>query len=388
MSKINVLVLNDFTRDNRVLKISRTLHAAGHEVQVLALWRPGLPAEEQGEDGVRVIRLRLWSHRLPQGKFWGMIKWLELATQVVFRHSSADAWHCNDIEAFVLGVAAKLRRPQLKLVYDCHELESERNAQAPWMRKTIGWLEHRFIRRAAVTLVVSPSILGYYQRKYQASGLGPIYLVRNVPHAPWEHQVLPSVLGFQAHFGLPAGTRMVLYQGAFTFNRGLECCIAAAQLLDRENIHLVFMGYGPLQALVDQAVADHANVHYMPAVPYEQVLAWTRTADVGLVSVAPVCLSYLYCLPNKLFEYIQAGIPVLTNNLPDCASLVLDHGVGEVVLEDTPSGWATGIRLVLSKPQGNYQEALEAAASELCWQKESQILLQAYRTAGIVSTAT
>jgi len=385
MSKINVLVLNDFTRDNRVLKIARSLHDAGHMVQVLALWRPGLPAHELGEDGVKVTRLRLRSHRLPQGKLWGLFKWLELAGQVVFRHSSADVWHCNDIEAFVLGLAAKLRRPRLQLVYDCHELESERNAQPHWMRRTIGWLERRFIRHAAVTLVVSPSILRYYQHKYQGSGMGSIFLVRNVPHAPKERSGHPSVTGFRTHFGLSPDSRIVLYQGAFTFNRGLEVCIAAASFLAEENIHLVFMGYGPLQPLVDDAVRSRPNVHFMPAVPYDEVLSWTRTADVGLVSVAPVCLSYLYCLPNKLFEYIQAGVPVLTNDLPDCKSLVVEFGVGEVVSEDTPAGWAIGIRTMLSKPLGNYQRGLEVAASDLHWEKEAEVLREAYRAAGIAT---
>ena len=385
MSKINVLVLNDFTRDNRVLKIARTLHESGHEVQVLALWRPGLPEKQRGEDGVQVFRLKLWSRRLPGGKFGGMVKWFEWTVRVMHRHAGADAWHCNDIETFVIGVAALFRNPQLRLVYDCHELESERNAQPRWMRRTISWLEHRFIRHAAVTLVVSPSILQYYQDKYQGSGMGSIFMVRNVPHAPQGRIGHPSVSGFQTHFGLPEDSRIVLYQGAFTYNRGLETCIQAASLLLQENIHLVFMGYGPLQPLVDEAVGSRSNVHYMPAVPYDSVLSWTRTADVGLVSVAPVCLSYLYCLPNKLFEYIQAGVPVLTNELPDCKSLVMGYGVGEVVLEDTPSGWANGIRTILSKPPGNYQRGLEVAASELHWDKEAEVLRTAYRAAGIES---
>lgn len=385
MSKVNVLVLNDFTRDNRVLKIARTLRESGHDVRVLALWRPGLPAYERGADGVQVTRFRLWSHRLPSGKLWGLFKWLELATRVVFRYSSADVWHCNDIEAFVLGLAAKVRRPRLQLVYDCHELESERNAQPRWMRRTISGLERLLIRHAAVTLVVSPSILRYYQHKYQDAGMGSIFLVRNVPHAPTERSGHPSVPGFHKHFGLPEDSRIVLYQGAFTFNRGLEVCIAAASHLAQENIHLVFMGYGLLQPLVDEAVKSRSNVHFMPAVPYDEVLSWTRTADVGLVSVAPVCLSYLYCLPNKLFEYIQAGIPVLTNDLPDCKSLVFEYGVGDVVTEDTPSGWANGIRTILSKPSGNYQRGLEVAASELHWDKEAEVLRTAYRAAGIES---
>jgi glycosyltransferase involved in cell wall biosynthesis len=125
-------------------------------------------------------------------------------------------------------------------------------------------------------------------------------------------------------------------------------------------------------------------VHLHEAVPYEQVLAHTATADLGLVSVKPTCLSYLYCLPNKLFEYIQAGIPVLTNDLPDCAHLVASYVIGGVVSEDSPAGWADAIRDLRGRRSG-FQPGLKAASLQLHWQKEAPKLLQAH---GMADSAT
>lgn len=383
MSRIHVLVLNDFTRDNRVLKTAGTLRQSGHEVRVLALWRPGLPERERLNDGVEVVRLRNATSRLPGGKWTGLIKAIAVQWQLIWEHRDADAWHCNDLEAFVLGVVMQRFQPRLKLIYDCHEFESERNAHPRWMRRMMGWMERRWIRKARAVLVVSPSIQRAYEERYRRYGLPPVFLVRNIPHRRQVQKMEPGVVGFAEHFSLPEGAWVALYQGAFTWNRGLEVAIEAASSLSNENIHLVLMGYGPLQHLVDDAVATYSNIHYLPAVPYDSVLAWTQSADVGLVSVDPVCLSYLYCLPNKLFEYILAGIPVLSNNLPDCAALLEAWGVGEVVAQNDAQGWADALRRLRAQPRGEYEAGLARAAENLHWEGETEQLLAAYRTAEV-----
>ncbi|MEY5044185.1 MAG: hypothetical protein RJA19_1412 [Bacteroidota bacterium] len=383
MSKVNVLVLNDFTRDNRVLKTARSLHKAGHEVRVLALWRPGLPEREQLADGVQVVRLRSVASRLPGGKLTGLIKAMAVQLQLIVRHRDADVMHCNDLEAFVLGVILQRFQPGLKLIYDCHEFEAERNAQPNWMRRGMGAIERAWIRRASAVLTVSPSILRAYEERYGKHGLPPTYLVRNIPHRRNTSISHSEAEGFSSYFSLPEGAWVALYQGAFTWNRGLEVAIEAAKALREENIHLVLMGYGPLQPLVDAAAAEYPNIHYMPAVPYDSVLAWTQSADVGLVSVDPVCLSYLYCLPNKLFEYILAGIPVLSNHLPDCAALIEAWEVGEVVSENNARGWAAALRQMRDQPEGKYAAGLALAAENLHWEGEEEQLYAAYRSAGV-----
>lgn len=377
MRVVNV-VLNDFTRDNRVLKVSESLAGVGHDVTVVALHKEGLPMEEE-RGAWRVVRTRVATSALPRGTVFGMLKMAELALRVVWRWRSVDAWHCNDIEAFVLGWFAQRLNPRLKLIYDCHEFEAERNAKPAIERKLVAWLERRMIRRAEAVITVSPSIAAAYRERYARHGIPEVHLVRNIPE-PKPASVGPAPKGFRQTFGLAEDDFIALYQGAFTHNRGLETALEAMRGMEDSGIHLVLMGYGPLQSLVDAAAEAAPHIHVHPAVAYHDVLAHTRSADVGLVSVKPTCLSYLYCLPNKLFEYLLAGIPVLANDLPDCRALLEEFEAGRIVEKDTPEGWRQALLELRQKGTAQHQEGLSRAAAALSWEGESAVLTAVYRT--------
>ena len=375
--RIANVVLNDFTRDNRVLKMSRSLAEAGHEVTVVALHVAGLSWEEKA-DGFRVVRTRILTARLPRGTVFGALKMAELALRLVWSWRKVDAWHCNDIEAFVLGWCAQRLNPRLQLIYDCHEFEAERNAKSRLERRMVAWLERRMIRRASAVITVSPSIAKAYRERYARFGLPEVHLVRNIPEVrpPAADGIPPD--HFRSRFSIPKGDFIALYQGAFTYNRGLETALEAMRGLEDSGIHLVLMGYGPLQHLVDEAASDMSHVHVHPAVPYAEVLAHTRSADVGLVSVKPTCLSYLYCLPNKLFEYLLAGVPVLSNDLPDCRQLIEDFHAGRTVEADTPDNWREALLAMKEAGTAEFKPGLEMAGQQLNWADESKVLQSVY----------
>ncbi|MBL6646183.1 MAG: glycosyltransferase [Flavobacteriales bacterium] len=378
--RIANVVLNDFTRDNRVLKVSQSLAEDGHDVTVVALHKEGLPMSEQ-RTGWRVVRTRVRTAALPRGTVFGVVKMAELALRVVWKWRKVEAWHCNDIEAFVLGWCAQRLNPRLKLIYDCHEFEAERNAKPAIERKLVGWLERRMIRKAAAVITVSPSIAEAYRERYASFGLPEVHLVRNIP-APRPSNATQEGMPpdhFRARFGIPQEAFIALYQGAFTYNRGLEMALAAMEGISDSGIHLVLMGYGPLQALVDETAARLPHVHVHPAVPYEEVLEHTRSADVGLVSVKPTCLSYRYCLPNKLFEYILAGVPVLSNDLPDCRALIETFGVGSIVAQDDAAGWQQALQDLHQGGTTAFAPGLERAAASLSWGGEAERLCAVYR---------
>ena len=378
--RIANVVLNDFTRDNRVLKVSQSLAGDGHDVTVVALHKDGLPMSEQ-RTGWRVVRTRVRTAALPRGTVYGVVKMAELALRVVWKWRKVEAWHCNDIEAFVLGWCAQRLNPRLKLIYDCHEFEAERNAKPAIERKLVGWLERRMIRKAAAVITVSPSIAEAYRERYASFGLPEVHLVRNIPSPRPSNATQEGMPPdhFRARFGIPQEAFIALYQGAFTYNRGLEMALAAMEGISDSGIHLVLMGYGPLQALVDETAARLPHVHVHPAVPYEEVLEHTRSADVGLVSVKPTCLSYRYCLPNKLFEYILAGVPVLSNDLPDCRALIETFGVGSIVAQDDAAGWQQALQDLHQGGTTAFAPGLERAAASLSWGGEAERLCAVYR---------
>ena len=373
------VVLNDFTRDNRVLKISQSLQAMGHDVTVVALSGEGLSNVETHATGFHVARVRCTANGLPRGFVFGLIKFTELSFRLVWSYRKVDVWHCNDIEAFVLGLLAKVLNPKLQLVYDCHEFESERNAKSSVEKRLVGWIERRFIRFAKQVFVVSPSILNAYQERYKSHGLPAIALLRNVPHA--NPSVMVSEKQLRKSLDLAPEAFVALYQGAFIYNRGIEQLLAMANDMKEDGIQLVFMGYGKLEPVIREAANRLDWVHLHPAVSYEDVPRYSVDADVGLVSVKPTCLSYLYCLPNKLFEYIQAGLPIMVNDLPDCQSLLSEYGIGIAVQPDTPEQWRQElIQLKKNIREGNvdFSAGLGRAQSELTWESESVVLKDVY----------
>lgn len=372
------LVLNDFTHDNRVLKISELLQKEGHDVTVVAVHRKHLELKEKHSSGFKIQRIRTV---LPSRLFGGALKWVEFCFRVVWTFRQVNVWHCNDAEAYFVGLAAKMLRPRMRLVYDCHEFESERNGKSASYSRAVGWMERRFIRRAEAVLVVSPSIEKAYKERYEAHGLKNISLVRNVPNRqPDKKQKLEAPL--RKHLGLGKNEFLALYQGKLTWNRGVEELLEMGPLLGEEGIHLVFMGYGELAEAVISQADQNSHVHFVPAVSYEEILTYTADADVGLVSVKPTCLSYLYCLPNKLFECIQAGVPVLVNQLPDCEEIIQRYSIGLTVPGFQPEDWLNALIQVKSTKTNWKEEAnsgFRLAQEELNWETESQRLVQVYR---------
>ncbi|MBI1265873.1 MAG: glycosyltransferase [Cryomorphaceae bacterium] len=364
------VVLNNFTTDNRVYKISKSLQDANYEVVVVALLKGDVPASEV-KDGIEVNRIALKSINLPEGTFWGLIKFMEIIFRIVKNYRKYDVWHCNDIEAFGIGVVARFFRPKLKLVYDCHEFEGERNGRSSFERRLVRWFEKLFIHRAKAVITVSPNIAKAYTERY---GVDPVWLVRNVPHklvSPDKKNI------FRMRFNIPNDEPVFLYQGAFTYNRGLEEALQAFKEIS--GAHLVCMGYGIFQNLVEESARDFENIHFMPAVPYHEVLDHTASADVGLLSVRPTCLSYLFCLPNKLFEYIQAGIPILSNDLPDCRKIIEDYNIGWVLNEFTAESLKMAVNDLKGKDFHVFNGGLTKAQNDLHWEKEEQVLFDLYK---------
>jgi glycosyltransferase involved in cell wall biosynthesis len=372
MNKVKIanVVLNNFTNDNRVLKISESLAADGFDVHVVGLLK-GSVAEREELRKLKIHRIRLKTMSWPENTFGRLVKFIEFTWRAIHAYRRFDVWHCNDTEAFAIGIAAKITRPKLQLVYDCHEFEAERNGKPRWMLRLVYAFERIFIHWASDVITVSPSIVAAYQSRYK---LDTVQLIRNAPH---RKACVEKSDRFRVSFGIPSDQRIFLYQGAFVSNRGLEQTLLAFERLP--DVHLVCMGYGHLEALVTEAAAKHANIHFQPAVPYHEVLAYTASADVGLLSVQPSCLSYLYCLPNKLFEYIQAGIPILANRLTDCEALIAEYHIGTTIASFEPDLLVQAIQEMSASDLAPFRRGLQRAANDFNWEVEELTLFDLYR---------
>lgn len=317
--------------------------------------------------------------------------WIEAAR-------SATAWkpdivHANDGNTLAPAVWVS-RACGAKVVYDAHELWRHRNVRtdrpvAPLVEATI---ERLAIARAQAVITVSPSIATWLHEEYDLPERPT--LVRNIPRAPSADSVTSESLTLESvqtrspttgqlrqMAGLGADTHVIAYGGRITTSRGIEDTLHALALLP-DGTHFVLLGYGEsdylatLHMLIDE-LGIGERVHFVGAVASDQVAAALADADLSVVFVRPVCLSYEYSLPNKLFESIHAGLPIAAANLPDTAALVREHGVGEIFDLDSPADMAATIAAVLADPQ-RYRDAAVVAATQLTWQHEEEALLGLY----------
>lgn len=306
-----------------------------------------------------------------------VLYWLEATRAAVAWHP--DVVHANDGNTLVPAWWIS-RRTGARVVYDAHELWRHRNVRqdrpvAPLVEAVI---EALLIRRAAGVITVSGSIADWLHTAYDLPTRPT--LVRNIPCralAPAD----PSRGRLRGLAGLGDDAQVIAYGGRITTSRGIEETLEALAMLPA-RVHFVLLGYGEPDYLATLHTRTAAlglveRVHFVGKVPPAEVSTALADADLSVVYVRPVCLSYLYSLPNKLFESIHGGLPIAAADLPDTAAIVREHGVGEIFDADSPTDMARTIAAVLADPR-RYRDASRAAAERLTWQQEEGELIGLY----------
>lgn len=381
-----MLLLGTARTDARVWRSATALARAGADVTLIDIERDGARPRREDLDGIHLWHLVMPSWFMPtRFKPWFLVKLARVFLSAVTRllATRADLYYANDDVALPAAyVAAHLRRRPL--IFDAHELPLVQEHVTRWrlLHTAATRVLSALMRGCAGIITVSPPIVRELRQRY---GGPQAVVVRNMPtyHAPMESDRLRERLG------LDPGTRIALYQGNIDTQRGLEILVLAARHLD-PDIVIVMMGRpydgGRIQALID-AEGVQARVRVIPAVPYDELLTWTASADLGLVVFpADSSLSIQMCLPNKLFEYLMAGLPVLASPLEAVADVLATYGVGAVVAAES-GAIAQAINALLANPDAlarMRKHAYAAARSQLNWETEQRALIGLYeRLSGV-----
>ncbi len=363
-------------QESRFLREAGAQVASGlfDEVVLAAKWEPGLAEEETLAPGVRVWRVRLTTGSLPRTLSMQLLKMVEWRARIVgfAKRLRPGLVISHSIAALPVGLACK-RAVGSPLLYDAHELETERNGLRGWRKGLERRTERRLIRGCDAVVVVSDSIADWYAREY---GIVRPAVVRNVPEVVGDSP-RPDPRLWRDRFGIRDDHLVFIYQGGLFSGRRIEQFLRVFSAA-RPDRHVVFMGYGELEGLVREAAARHANIHFAPAVPPRDVLRHTAGADVGLVGVENVCLSYYYSLPNKLFESLLAGIPVLMPSYPEMARVARDSGCGWVVGEED-AAWLEAVNGLDAQSVAATKARARSAAAAYSWRNESGHFLEAVK---------
>ena len=229
--------------------------------------------------------------------------------------------HCHDTPVLPLGLLLKIFTGA-KVIYDAHELESQRNGLSKIGGRLTLFVERRLWRYLDRLIVVSPSIQLWYNKNV---GYKKSEVILNSPFLKSD-SVRKEYL--RNKFSIPKGSLIFIYNGIFAMGRGIDVLISVFQNVDVKS-HIVFLGDGELKDKLVNLSNKYDNIHVHDMVPHEAVVPITRSADVGLALIENVSLSDYFSLPNKLFEYAFSEIQVLASNFPDISSTVKKYSLGE-----------------------------------------------------------
>ena len=375
---VAMLVRNPYTHDTRVEKEARSLAAAGYRVTVVADARPGLPEHER-RDRIEVRRVARRGPRLPGLRF----VLHEARLFRVLRKLGPDVLHAHDSNALV-AVASAARALRVPFVYDAHDLwlgrpRRERSRAYFALSQAFYTLVERWlVPRAAAVLTVSDPIARHLERRYH---LDHVHLVPNYPEftGPVAAKELRALAGGSSIAG---GRPVVLYLGGLMGGRGLEQLVDALRVA--RSTQLVLLGQGPLGSeLADRAAGFGAGdrLHLLEPVAPDEVIAYAASADLGVSPIVPSCLNYRYSLPNKLFQYMAAGLPVVASDLPQVREILEGAGCGLVVDTTRPELIAAAIERLAGDPDAARamgRRGRAAVQDRYNWPAAAATLLRAY----------
>ncbi len=322
-----------FKFESRILREAEVLLESGlvDKIIIASGWAKGLKKKEYVQDNIQIIRFKTLSdHLIKYHKFFLAGKYLELYIYITLFYFLKKIDIVNAHSLMVLPIAVLLKRfdKKRKLIYDAHELETERFGLKGKAQKYSKTLEKKLIRRCDRVIVVGNYIRKWYVKEYSLNE-NQIYTVRNFNNVDLEKTTSKSNY-LRKHFDLNPDDIIFIYQGLLSKGRGIDIYIEAFKSV-QSNFKLVLMGYGPLESEIKNICDSYSNIFFHQAVKPSEIINVTSSADIGLCLIENYCLSYYYSLPNKLFEYVNAGIPVIGSNFPEISELVATNGIGWVI---------------------------------------------------------
>ncbi|MBN1791096.1 MAG: glycosyltransferase [Bacteroidales bacterium] len=363
--RIILCVTNDIATDRRVNRIALSLMKLFSSVVVIGRIQSG-----SIELPVYPYHARRFKLLFNTGPFFYAEYNIRLFFLLLFIKS--DILVANDLDTLpAVFLVSRLRK--LPVVYDSHEYFTE----VPELigRKCVKriWeaVEALILPHLKYSYTVSASVAGEYHRKYGIS----MQVIRNLPFRTENPQ---------PQFSLKKNNEsLIIYQGSLNMGRGLETMIRAMQHI--ENAVLYIVGKGDIENRLKEltrSLALDEKICFTGLVPASELSHYTLQADLGISLEEKLGLNYYYALPNKLFDYIQARIPVLVTDLPEMKAVVQHYRIGKVISTHDPYELSLIITEMLADHvrQQTWKSNLEAAARELCWEKEEGVLLDLFRS--------
>ena len=385
--------------DRRIILEAKTLIKAGHQVTLLAGFE--CPEEEHYiQDDIQIHRYKYdWADerikriidKLPNNdkirlfinKIFMVVakRLLEINPFEQFMISKllefkADVIHVHDLPCLKVGIYAAEKK-RVPLVYDAHELYYAQDVLPHRLQRKYYKLEKKLINTPDLVTTVNPFIAKLMAQRYNTKEPN---VIMNCTEIPDNFNKDASLLRDKSK--VPEDWSIVLYQGWISHERNIDTLIKGVKFFP-EKTCLVIIGYGDyIDALKKLVIIEGVEnkVIFLGKVPSEDMLNYSVGADIGVIPYRPIDDNHLYCSPNKLFEYVLAGIPVVSDKLPFFEMMQDKYGFIRTTDMSSPEAFGNIISLMLSdrKALNNMKDNCTIAAKELNWDVEGKKLVELY----------
>lgn len=366
--KVLSAVINNIESDQRLDKVCNSLLKFGFDVELIGTNLRGNPK----------LNKKFKTYIFPLKNQKSSKLYIEFNLKLFFillkKVDKNTILLANDLDSLLpFYLVSKLKnRP---LIYDSHEIFSELPSltNRPKTKKFWKTLEKFIVPRLKHFYTVSDGYSEWFHKEY---GIKPI-VIKNVPKLQTLHNTQ------DIFFKLPEKSpeeKIVIYQGVLNISRGIEKTIEAMQYVD--NCQFWILGNGPKREeliALTQKLNLEKRVHFLGNVKPIILRTITPLADVGISLEEDLGISYRYALPNKLFDLIQAKVPILGTNLPEIKKVITDNKIGKVINNHDPKHIAEKIKELILEGKLPYLTNLTRASKEYCWENEEQKLKKIYK---------
>lgn len=371
MKRIIVSVTNDLVTDQRVDRVCNSLVKMGYDVLLVGRQRKNSLALDQRAYAMHRMKLLF-------GK--GPFFYAEYNIRLFFflLSKKSDILVSNDLDTLPANYFVSRLRSK-EIVYDSHEYYTEtpelvnrKLVQAIWKR-----IEKSLFPRIKYIYTVNESIADLFINKYKVN----VDVIRNVPYRQ-DYKKEKS----RSELGLPVNKKIILLQGAgINIQRGTEEMIEAMKLIE-DAVFVIIGGGDVLESLKKQVVEMklEEKIMFIPKMPFKELYQYSVHADIAVTLDKDTNINYRFSLPNKLFDYIQARVPVLASNLPEIRKVVEQYKIGKIVDSHDQAELARAVNKMLSDQEQyeKWKENLRFASEELCWEREEEKLIHIYSAIG------
>ena len=360
LKKIIVSITNDISTDQRVEKVCNTLLNAGYEILLIG----------KKNENSKPLERNYSTKRISVFFKKGILFYAEFNLKLFFTllFTKKNMLLANDLDTLLPNYLVSLLQRK-KIVYDSHELfpEIPELVNRPFAKKIWTVLEKTILPKLKNTYTVCNSIAAFYNDKYATD-------FKAIINLPTKKTIVKTTFPFNY-----TDEKIILYQGAINVGRGLELMIETMSFL--ENCIFVIIGDGDIfESLKEKAITKNLThkVYFLGRKNPKELHKITPLANLGISIEEDLGLNYRFALPNKIFDYIQANVPILVSDLPEMKSVVLNYKVGEIVTNRDPKKLAHQIENLLKK---DFSITLQKAKETLIWEHQEELLLSIFKEA-------